>query len=157
MTIHQNMFDNSKENTMRGRCLSYSARDFTNHSTVDLISRVTQIWDDHVGEDVTVRDNIILVSLGDWLEQAAWQDETGYHIKFRMHPLYAHLKQTQDRARAVMNAFIDMFPNAKAVYTENVEILDIDVSDIHWSKKEELGLTNTITIAIHTSSHSIGD
>lgn len=155
MTIHSDMFDNSKETKMRGSLQPLTIRDFTRSHSIEMINKINKIWDDHVGTDYLERDNVILESVGGWLCQEAWEDRTGYHIKIRMHPLYAHSSKVQGRARAVINAFIELFPNCKVEFTENLEILDF--GDVDWQEKEKLGLTKTVTVVVQTGRYSIGD
>lgn len=142
---------------MRGNLQKYEIRDLMNPSNLEFVNKISQIWDDHVGTSYKDRDYVILEQVGGWLCQAAWHDEVGYHIKFRMHPLYAHSPDVQRRARRVMEAFIGLFPKGKVVHSENTDILDLDLSDIDWRDKEKLGLTKTITVVIETDSYSIGD
>jgi hypothetical protein len=155
MTIHQNMFNNPREIKMRGILQPYTAKNLTTPANLNLMNKVAQIWDEHVGTDYLKRDNVILESVGGWLSQESWEDRTGYHIKIRMHPTYAHSATVQGRARAVIDAFIELFPNCKVEFTENLEILD--VGDVNWQEKEKLGLTKTITVVVQTDRYSIGD
>ena len=155
MTIHQNMFNNPREIKMRGILQPFAIRDFTRSSSIKLINKINKIWDDHVGTKPLERDNVILESVGEWLSQESWEDRSGYHIKIRMHPLCAHSSKVQSRARAVIDAFIELFPNCKVEFTENLEILD--VGDVNWQEKEKLGLTKAITVVVQTDRYSIGD
>lgn len=155
MTIHSDMFNNPKETKMRGSLQPLTIRDFTRSRSIELINKINKIWDDHVGTKYLERDNVILESVGGWLSQEAWEDRTGYHIKIRMHPLYAHFSEVQGQARAVINAFIELFPNCKVEFTENLEILDF--GDVDWREKENLGLGRTITVVVQTGRYSIGD
>jgi len=140
---------------MRGILQPFAIRDFTRSSSIKLINKINKIWDDHVGTDYLKRDNVILESVGEWLSQESWEDRSGYHIKIRMHPLCAESSEVQGRARAVIDAFIELFPNCKVEFTENLEILD--VGDVNWQEKEKLGLTKTITVVVQTDRYSIGD
>lgn len=155
MTIHSDMFDNHKEIKMRGSLQPYKVRDLVHPHGLDLISKINKIWDDCVGTHYMERDNVILESIGGWLCQEAWEDRTGYHIKIRMHPLYCHASSVQGRARAVINAFVDLFPSGRIEFTENLEILEM--GDVDWQEKQKLGLTNTITVVVQTDRYSIGD
>jgi len=140
---------------MRGSLQPFTIRDFTHSYSIEMINKINKIWDDHVGTDYLKRDNVILESVGGWLSQESWEDRTGYHIKIRMHPLYAYSAAVQGRARAVIDAFIELFPNCKVEFTENLEILDM--GDVNWQEKEKLGLTKTVTVVVQTGRHSIGD
>ena len=155
MTIHRDMFDNSKESKMRGNLQPYKARNFQIPSNLALINEVAQIWDDCVGTEYRQRDNIVLESVGGWLCQEAWHDRTGFHIKFRMHPLYSHSASTQAKGRAVLNAFISLFPKGTVVFADNTKILD--AGDINWREKESSGQNQTITVVVETGSYSIED
>jgi hypothetical protein len=119
------------------------------------MNKVAQIWDDCVGTEYLRRDNIVLESVGGWLCQEAWHDRNGFHLKIRMHPLYSHSAVTQERARAVLDAFIRLFPKGTVVFAENTEILD--AGDINWREKESSGQNQTITVVVETGSYSIGD
>jgi len=155
MTIHKDMFDNSKESKMRGNLQPYTAKNLTIPANLDFMNKVAQIWDVCVGTEHLRRDNIILESVGGWLCQEAWSDRTGFHLKIRMHPLYSHAAVTQSMGRAVLDAFICLFPGGTVVFTENTQILD--VGDINWREKESLGQNKTITVVVETGSYSIGD
>lgn len=155
MTGHSNMFDNCREVKMRGNLQPYTTRDLVHPCVFDLISKVNKIWDDCVGTHYMKRHNVILESVGGWLCQEAWEDRTGYHIKIRMHPLYCHTSSAQGQARAVVNAFIELFPNCKVEFTENIEILD--AGNVDWQEKANLGLGKTITVVMQTNRYSIGD
>ena len=155
MTIHRDMFDNSKESKMRGNLQPYTTRNLTIPANLDLMNKVAQIWDDCVGTDPMRRDNIVLESVGGWLCQEAWHDRTGFHLKIRMHPLYSHAAVTQERAKAVLDAFIGLFSKGTVVFAENTEILD--AGDINWREKESSGQNQTITVVVETGSYSIGD
>jgi hypothetical protein len=72
-----------------------------------------------------------------------------------MHPLYSHAAVTQERAKAVLDAFIGLFPKGTVVFAENTEILD--AGDINWREKESSGQNQTITVVVETGSYSIGD
>ena len=140
---------------MRGNLQPYTARNLTIPANLDLMNKVAQIWDDCVGTDHMRRDNIILESVGGWLCQEAWHDRTGFHLKIRMHPSYSHAAVTQERAKAVLDAFIGLFHKGTVVFSENTEILD--VGDINWREKESSGQNKTITVVVETGSYSIGD
>ena len=140
---------------MRGNLQPYSARNLTVPANLDLMNKVAQIWDDCVGTEYLQRDNIVLESVGGWLCQEAWHDRTGFHIKFRMHPLYSDAAATQAKGSAVLNAFISLFPKGTVVFTENTQILD--AGDINWREKEALGQNKMITVIVETASYSIGD
>jgi len=155
MTIHSDMFDDSKESKMRGVLQPYTAKNLTIPVNLELMNKVAQIWDDCVGTEYLRRDNILLESVGGWLSQESWSDRTGFHLKFRMHPLYSHGDVTQASARAVLDAFIGLFPKGTVVFTENTQILD--TGDINWQEKETLGLNKTITVVVETDQRSIGD
>jgi len=155
MTIHGDMFDKPKESKMRGSLQPITVKDLIQPHAREMVEKVNKIWDEHVGTDYMHRGNVILESVGGWLSMESWEDRTGYHIQIRMAPLYAHSSKVQGRARAVINAFIELFPNCKVEFTENLEILD--VGDVNWQEKENLGLTKTITVVVETGRHSIGD
>ena len=140
---------------MRGNLQPYKARNFQIPSNLALINKVAQIWDDCVGTEHLRRDNIVLESVGGWLCQESWSDRTGFHIKFRMHPLYSHSASTQAKGRAVLNAFISLFPKGTVVFTENTQILD--AGDINWREKESSGQNKTITVVVETGARAIGD
>ena len=154
MTIHSNMFDNPTPK-MRGSIQTLSASDIIKPANLKLINSIGKIWDENVGTDYLDRDTVILESVGGWLYQGAWVDVTGYHIMIRMHPLYSHQARVQGRARAVINAFVGLFPDCKIEFTENVHVLD--VGDVDWRRKEKMGLNETITIVVQTACYSIGD
>jgi len=155
MTIHNNMFDKPKESRMRGSLQPITVSDLIQPHALDLVEKINKIWDEHVGTDYMHRGNVILESVGGWLSQESWEDRTGYHIQVRLAPLYAHQARLQDKARAAIYAFIELFPGGKVEFTENLEILD--TGDVFWQDKESLGLTKTITVVVETGRHSIGD
>ena len=155
MTIHSDMFDDSKDSKMRGSLLPYDSRSLTIPRNLELMNKVAQIWDDCVGTEYRNRDNILLEGIGEWLSQESWSDRTGFHLKIRMHPLYSHSATTQAKGRSVLNAFISLFPSGTVVFTENTEILD--TGDINWQEKETLGMNKTITVIVETDHRSIGD
>ena len=155
MTIHRDMFDDEAESKMRGNLHPYNARNLTVPANLDLMNKVAQIWDDCVGTEYLRRGDIVLESVGGWLCQEAWHDRTGFHIKFRMHPLYSHSASTQAKGRAVLNAFISLFPKGTVAFAENTQVLD--AGDINWREKEALGQNETITVIVETASYSIGD
>ena len=130
---------------MNGIFRSITPSDLLNSSNRKLIDRVAAIWDRCVAPeaDYGTRDNVILVDLGHWLQQGAWADDTGYFLKFRLHPLYKHLPATQRKAAAVLQGFLDLFPQKREVYFDNRHALE--------------GNEDTVTVVVHTASHSIGD
>lgn len=155
MTIHSDMFDDSKDSKMRGSLLPYDSRSLTIPRNLELMNKVAQIWDDCVGTEYRNRDHILLEGIGGWLSQESWSDRTGFHLKIRMHPLYSHSATTQAKGRSVLNAFISLFPSGTVVFTENTEILD--TGDINWQEKETLGMNKTVTVIVETDCRSIGD
>lgn len=136
---------------MRGSLQPFTIRDFTHSDSIEMINKINKIWGNHVGTDYPERDNVILESVGGWFSQESRGFLTGYHIKIRMHPSYANQSRVQDRARALIDAFIDLFPNCKVEFTENLEILD--VGDVNWQEKEKLGLAKTVTVVVQTGRH----
>lgn len=155
MTIHKDMFDKPKESRMRGILLPITVKDLVSSHNLDLINKINKIWDENVGTDYLNRGSVILESVGGWLSQEAWEDQTGYHIQLRMAPLDAHRSDVQGRARSVIDAFVGLFPGGTIEFAENLEILNN--GDVPWQEKESLGLTKTITVVVHTGHNSLGD
>lgn len=110
-----------------------------------LVDQVAAIWDRCVAPETNynTRDNVILVDVGHWLYQNAWTDDTGYFLKFRLHPLYKHLPATQQKAAAVLTGFLELFPAHRGVHFDNRHALE--------------GTEDTVTVVVHTSTTSIGD
>jgi len=140
---------------MRGNLQPYTVKNLINPANLDLMIQIAQIWDEHVGTDYLSRSDVIVEGIGGWLAQEAWHDRTGYHLKFRMSPLRSHSATTQAKAKAVLGAFIGLFPSGTIVFTENTDVLD--AGDINWREKEALGQNKTITVVVETGSYSIGD
>lgn len=124
---------------------SLTIRDLLHPSNRDLTEKVAEIWNRHVApdRDYLNRNNVIIEDLGRWLKQSDWTDETGFFIKFRLHPSFCHLERVQDAGRAVFKAFLELFPNRKNTYVENASALD--------------GGVDTITLVVETASYSVGD
>ena len=155
MTVHKNMFDKPEKSPMRGVINHLSVPDLTKPINLKLVNCIGKIWDEQVGTEYLDRDTVILESVGGWLSQEAWEDVGGQHIRIRMHPLYSHQARVQGRARAVIDAFINLFPDCKVEFTENIEILD--TGEVDWRRKEKMGLNKTITVVVQTFRYSIGD
>lgn len=130
---------------MNGIFYSLSAKDLLKTSNRDLAGKVSAIWDRCVApeKEFMRRDDVLLEDVGHWLQQSAYTDETGFFIRFRLHPSYCHQERVQEAGRKVYKEFLELFPNRKNTYIENRKALD--------------GGTETITLVVQTDSHSIGD
>ena len=163
MTIHSDMFDNTAKRKMRGCLQPFTVKELVRNHNFDLLSKINKIWNADVGNRIMNRsdggfvtgESVILEDFGSWLSQEAWEDRSGYYIKIRMTPLFAHSSIVQGRARAVVDSFIELFPEGNVEFAENLEILD--VGDVGFQEKQKLGLTKTITVVVETDRYSIGD
>lgn len=131
---------------LSGYFMNFKPSDITNVRAFDLAQKVNGIWRDvvHDNKHGHTVENVLLVDFGDWLSQGSWTDETGYYIKFRLVPLFAHHESTKERARGVLKAFQALFPNPREVVIDRAETI-------------EEGGTEVITVLIKTELRSIGD
>ena len=127
---------------MNGIFHPLKASDLLKASNRQLMANVAKIWDEQVApeKDYMDRGSVILEEVGHWLNQSSWTDETGYYLKLRLAPLDAGRKDVQEKGRKVLQAFRALYPGAKASFVEG-----------------SLEDGEKVTLAIHTSTHSIGD
>ena len=127
--------------TMNGYFHSVNAESLLNPHVRQMAEKLAVIWKENTN---TSDRDVIMVDWGTWLEQSAWVDNTGWFLKFRLTPMYNHLLPVKEHGRMVLKAFKDLFPNAKEVIIDNEDA----VYD---------GTKDTVTVVVHTDTHSIGD
>lgn len=131
---------------MEGICSGFKAKDLLKQHNRGFMERVSKIWDQDVApeSEYMVRESVILVDVGYWLSQRAYTDETGYFLRFRLHPLDCGRVSVKERGRRVLASFQKLFSNVKGVQIENENAL-------------YEGTEETVTVVVQTGSFSIGD
>jgi hypothetical protein len=87
-------------------------------------------------------DVLILEEFGTTLVQLSWSDDTGFYVRYRLHPLYSHMPKLVDASRLAQLRFAGIFGKSQSfkVDFENIE-----------------DRNGNITVYVATGTHSIGD
>jgi hypothetical protein len=87
-------------------------------------------------------DVLILEEFGTTLVQNSWNDDTGFYVRYRLHPLYSHMPKLLDASRLAQARFAGIFGKSQSfkVDFENIE-----------------DRNGNITVYVATGTHSIGD
>ncbi|NBW06398.1 MAG: hypothetical protein EBR82_00040 [Caulobacteraceae bacterium] len=86
-------------------------------------------------------DVLILEEFGTTLVQNSWNDDGGFYVRYRLHPLYSHMPKLVDASRLAQVRFAGIFGKSQfKVDFENPE-----------------DRNGNITVSVATCSHSIGD
>ena len=126
---------------MNGYFHSVDAAALLNPQVRKMAEKLATVWEESTNKNL---GDVIMVDWGTWLEQRDYTDATGWYLKFRLCPAFAHLLSVKERGRQVLQAFKKLFPDAKQFFVEGEDA----VYD---------GTTDTVTLVAHTDTHSIGD
>lgn len=86
-------------------------------------------------------DVLILEEFGTTLVQNAWNDETGWFVTYRLHPLYSHMPKMLEASLKAQDRFRSTFG------AKTMEV----------TREDEHDRNTRITVYVKTGQHSIGD
>ena len=127
---------------MRGRCRTFEPRDLVNSGNLTFLQRLSSMLEDLHRE--WSWPFLLVEDVGEWMDQGAWTDSTGFFVTFRIAPLDVHKPRAQEGAEHFIQRIRSEIGNGGYEDVINFEAID-DAS----GKK--------VTVIVETLSYSIGD
>lgn len=127
---------------MRGRCRTFEPRDLVNSGNLAFLQKLSNMLENLIHP--TPWSFLIIEDVGEWTDQGAWTDSTGFFVTFRIAPLDVHKPRVQNAAEDFIHRIRSEIGNGGYEDVINFEAID-DASG-----KE-------VTVIVETLSYSIGD
>jgi len=127
---------------MRGRCRTFDPRDLVNSGNLKFLQKLSNMLEDL--HRVGPWPFLIVEDVGEWLDQGAWTDSTGFFVTFRIAPMDVHKPRVQEAAEDFIQRIRSEISNGGYEDVINFEA----IADASGKK---------VTVIVETLSYSIGD